>query len=128
MTAKSQAAFRCFVGVITILLCISACTSQINTDIRVLKKGLTIGMDRSEIEAYLSSKGFEYDFSTREKVDRLTRPRFQWKSSDAVGLLAAAKRGYEPEGILWVHIIVSVEIDSQNKASQVIVEKAYTGP
>jgi len=116
----------------SLLLMLSAlpsCANEIDMKIESLKNDIVVGMDWEDVARYLSANSVEYDFSSREQVDKYARPQFQWKSEDAVGIYAALIRDFDAKSpVVSEHIAVKIEIDSRNKVTQVIVKKGYTGP
>lgn len=94
-----------------------------------IQNSLVVGMSRNQVESFFDDIGIQYSFTTREE-DQAFEPKFSWKSEDAIGYYSAVIRNV---GTAWwmlssEHIQIQVEIDAQDKVSQVLVKKAFTGP
>ena len=106
-----------------------SCKADENMTIEDIQNSLAVGMSRNQVESFFDENGIEYTFVSRED-DKGRVPEFSWKAENAVGYYGALIRDV---GTAWLmlsseHIEIRAEIDAQDKVSQVVVKKAYTGP
>ena len=96
-----------------------------------IESQLVVGMHRSDVEAFFENHGIDYSFTSRETADREVRPRFEWKSEDAIGFYGGIVRNLESNSdrlFFPVRVHIRVEIDSQDEATQVLLERFQIMP
>lgn len=114
-----------------VVIALAACATKAGVEmtIREIKQSLQEGMSRAEVEEFYESRRIPYVFTTREQ-DKWSIPKFPWKAQDAVGYYGGIIRNVRT--VWWAlaseHITIDVEIDSNNRVSQVLVRKDYTAP
>ena len=107
----------------------SACDSEDEVKIKEIESSLAAGMGRQEVESFFDDHDIEYGFVSREQAE-MRSPPFPWKDPDAVGFYAGTIRNVRTRWWMLAseHITVRVEIDPNDRVSQVIVKREYTAP
>lgn len=119
-------------GVIFLLLLTLAigCEDDEKMKIKELRESLVLGMDQTEVEAFLTTNKIENSFISREEwSDFEGHSLLKWHSPDAVGKYKGIIRnvGFWWTALATKNISFEVEIDSNGKVSNFVADPIYTG-
>jgi hypothetical protein len=108
---------------------LTGCEAGGDMDAQEIEQALAEGIDRQQVERFFQEHDIQYGFVTREESEAMI-PRYQWKSSDAVGRYRGLIRDAKTKWwkLAREHISIDVEVDSSGKVTRVGVEPAYTAP
>ena len=107
----------------------SECESEDKVKMSEIEAAIHEGIGRRSVEQFFQEHGIDYAFVTREQANNDV-PKFEWRNPEAIGIYAGVVRDVRTRWWMLAseHIAIEVEIDSNDKVSQVVVKRAYTAP
>ncbi len=108
-----------------------SCVQHIPIDGEEIESRIVPGSSRSDSEAYLESLTPVVWYDSRAEIEELDQiPDYEWRSTEAVGVLGARIRDVRTRYYMLAseHIEVRVEIDENDKVMSCHTFSSFTGP
>lgn len=114
---------------LSVALLSSACEPEVKVRMSEIEAAIHEGIGRYSVEQFFQEHGINYAFVPREQADNEV-PKFEWRNPEAIGIYAGVVRDVRTRWWMLAseHISIEVEIDPNDKVSQVVLKRAYTAP